>query len=74
MAKSRRDFLKLAGATLGGAVLTSCSTSAPPDEPKGRAQLPNGFRFAAIKNVGDPLPNGKRIPKAAYRRRHQRQK
>ena len=61
MKKSRRNFLKLAGATMGGAVLASCSPSGGPPEPRGGAQLPNGFRFTAIKNVGDVLPNGKRI-------------
>ena len=61
MKKSRRDFLKLAGATMGGAVLASCSPGGVPTEPKGAAQLPNGFRFTAIKNVGDVLPGGKRV-------------
>ena len=60
MNNNRRDFLKTAGLTLSGAILSSCSTSpngAPP-KPGNDGILPNGYRFFHLKGNRDGLPGG----------------
>ncbi len=58
MKKSRRDFLKLMGAALGGVTLSSCGSS---DGPSGGAgfygALPSGYRYYRVFNIGEHLPN-----------------
>lgn len=55
---NRRDFLKAAGLTLSGAILSSCSTSpnAAPPKPGSDGILPNGYRFFRLKGNSDALP------------------
>ncbi|MCX7782966.1 MAG: hypothetical protein N2318_04910 [Meiothermus sp.] len=60
MNNPRRDFLKAAGLTLSGAILSSCSTSpnASPPKPGNDGILPNGYRFFRLKGNYDVLPGG----------------
>lgn len=59
---NRRDFLKAAGLTASGAILSSCSTSPnpSPSRPGTDGILPNGYRFFSLKRGTDPLPGGGR--------------
>lgn len=60
MNNQRRDFLKAAGLTLSGAILSACSTSpnAAPPKPGNDGILPNGYRFFRLKGSHDVLPGG----------------
>lgn len=59
MNNNRRDFLKAAGLTLSGAILSSCSSpNAAPPKPGTDGILPNGYRFFRLKGSSDALPGG----------------
>lgn len=72
MKTDRRTFIKYASAILGGSVLAACGVQEPPlserrSDASGEAlSTPNGFRFYALKQDGDPLPNGHRIDTLRY--------
>ncbi|HWG84769.1 MAG TPA: hypothetical protein VNT60_04735 [Deinococcales bacterium] len=58
---NRRDFIRLAGAALGGTLITSCGVNQADVQsaaPGPQAQLPNGFQFFNMKDSGQPLPGG----------------
>lgn len=64
----RRNFLRLVGGTLGGAVvgtsLVGCGTTPPPDGSD--PDLPNGYRFHRVKDLGTSAGQGGRTLDLAW--------
>jgi hypothetical protein len=64
----RRTFLRLVGGTVGGAVvgtsLVGCGTTPPPDG--GDPDLPNGYRFHRVKDLGASAGQGGRTLDLAW--------
>ena len=69
MSPDRRTFIKYASGVLGGSLLAACGVETSPTADRdvgGDVQLPNGYRFHAVKRDGDALPDGHRIANLRY--------